>query len=146
MDETDSMAEIKNEKISKLPVHRCVRVANLRKHGYASLREWLEQSDRNLYVGRSGRIFIDKQIFHYPGRLYPGLKWKNPFKVGKDYHSLSHSIELYKQHLVDSGMLKEVGELAQYKELGCFCPEHAPCHAKVLIEALAHSIAVKNRL
>lgn len=60
----------------------CVKVSNLRKIGYFSLREWIAD-DKNLYVGRRGRLWItenngDKNIFHYPES-----KWANPFKVTK---------------------------------------------------------------
>ena len=43
----------------------CIKVSNLRKEGYSNLRDWLKY-ENNIYVGRHGRIFIDKVIFHYP--------------------------------------------------------------------------------
>ena len=115
------------------PKHRCVRVANLRRHGYSSLREWIS-TPGNLYVGRHGRIFINGKIFHYPGRKdYQGLKWRNPFKVGAKHHSLNESLKLYEAHLRDSGLIDKLGELSKYKELGCFCTEGTPCHAALLV-------------
>src|SRR5438445_3109506 len=61
----------------------CVKVENLRKHGYQSLEECLKDSN-NVYVGRAGRIWITemidgqktRRIFHYPGS-----KYGNPYKI-----------------------------------------------------------------
>lgn len=47
-----------------------VKVANLRKYGYHSLEEWL-QDENHVYIGRHN---------HYvPGAV--ASKWANPFKV-----------------------------------------------------------------
>ena len=40
-----------------------------------NLRKWIENPN-NVYVGRRGRIFIDKEIFHYKESPFA-----NPFKV-----------------------------------------------------------------
>ena len=113
-----------------------VKVAHLRKkYGKdVDLRKWLENSN-NIYVGRRGRIFIDGEIFHYPES-----QWANPYKV-KDY-SLDESLQLYRQHLKDEGLLDKLNEL-KGKCLGCFCDTASTtdihkidCHTKVLYEEI----------
>lgn len=104
----------------------CIKVANLRKLGYESLREWLDDPD-NIYVGRGGRIFIDKKIFHYPGS-----KWANPYKL-TDF-SREQCILMFAEHLCSSGLLKDVKEL-RGMNLGCFCDEgEMMCHGQVLAD------------
>lgn len=116
-----------------------VKIEHLRKkYGPAmDLRRWLTDQ-RNVYVGRSGRLFIDKEIFHYQDS-----KWKNPYKVGTKpgQYSLNDSLNLYWQHLNSSGLINQIGEL-EGKVLGCFCDtasttgENAiDCHTKVLTYA-----------
>lgn len=108
---------------------QCVKVASLRKVGYESLKEWLGDPN-NVYVGRRGRIFIDKVIFHYPGSAYA-----NPFPLSN--HTLEESLELYKTHLEESGL--DPSKL-RGKVLGCFCaqerfPDGSPkCHAQILAD------------
>tara|TARA_B100000902_G_scaffold397342_1_gene460807 strand:- start:1086 stop:1478 length:393 start_codon:yes stop_codon:yes gene_type:complete len=118
----------------------CIKVANLRKQGYDNLREWLKNSN-NVYVGRHGRIFIDKIIFHYPAS-----KWQNPYKL-KEY-TLKDSLSLYVLYLFDSGLIYQLKEL-KGKTLGCFCDHQKDkngvptCHAQVLadlIEKCSHII------
>jgi hypothetical protein len=58
------------------PIHRCVKVANLRKHGYDSFKEWLD-TPKNLYIGRSGRILT--RLFS----IILGLNGKIRIKLGK---------------------------------------------------------------
>ena len=119
--------------------HVSVKISNLRTLGFDNLREWLEK-DKNIYVGRSGRIFIKekdntKSIFHYKGS-----KWKNPYKKGDDINSC---LELYRKHIHDSGLINDIHELYVYN-LGCFCLPESPCHAKILA-GLAND-AVSNHL
>jgi hypothetical protein len=110
--------------------HVCVKKANLNKIGYENLREWLA-GDCNIYVGRGGRIFIkengEMKVFHYKSS-----KWGNPFKVDKDM-PVEKALRLYKVHLEKSGLVEQISELRGYN-LGCFCEENAPCHAKILAE------------
>jgi hypothetical protein len=94
------------------------------------LEKWLAMDD-NVYVGRAGRIFIGagktKKRF-----AYQQSKWANPYPVG-DKWSLDESIDLYRKHLVSTGLVNEVGELRGLC-LGCFCDQAAgkKCHAKEL--------------
>ena len=110
----------------------CIKVKELRKHGYADLEEWMGR-EGNEYVGRRGRIWItdpetkEKRMFHYKAS-----KWANPFKVGKQY-TLQESLFLYEEHLAQSGLIVDVEEL-KGKCLGCFCEQgdEEKCHAQVL--------------
>ena len=105
----------------------CIKVKNLRKLGYANLREWMED-ENNLYVGRHGRIFIEGKIFHYTGS-----KWGNPFK-SKDFESIDECLMKYEDHVYESGLIDDIYEL-EGKKLGCFC-ETESCHASVLCRIL----------
>lgn len=106
-------------------MHVSVKVKNLRKLGYANLREWL-QDDNNVYVGRGGRLFIDGKVFYYPGSI-----WANPYRLSE--YSLEESLRKYKAYLHRSPLLGRISEL-QGKNLGCFCEQDSECHAKVLAE------------
>ena len=111
----------------------CIKVANLRKEGFSDLREWMKDPN-NIYVGRHGRIFIDKVIFHYPAS-----KWQNPFKL-KDY-SLKDSLSLYTLYLLNTGLIYDLQEV-KGKNLGCFCDHQKDkngvptCHAQVLADLI----------
>ena len=117
----------------------CVKVNNLRKLGYESLKEWIAD-EKNLYVGRRGRIFITsesdfpfgkKEIFHYKGS-----RWQNPYKVtGKLAKAVEDSLRLYKKHLKESGLIEEISEL-EGLNLGCFCNDSDLCHAQLLVDLL----------
>lgn len=92
---------------------------------YDNFREWLANKD-NLYIGRSGRIFINKKIFHYKGS-----KWANPFSVKK--YGRGVSLEKYKEYIKNNKeLLDSLHELAG-KNIGCWC-HPKPCHGAVLVE------------
>lgn len=112
----------------------CVKVAELRKKyedNSITLKSWLENKD-NMYVGRHGRIFIDKEIF-----VYKASKWANPFTV-KD-HGLNKCLELYKTFILDKikadKELYNIEELRN-KSLGCWCQLKDKCHVDILLELL----------
>jgi exodeoxyribonuclease-3 len=117
----------------------CIKVSKLRKEGYENFKEWLID-DNNVYVGRTGRIFINKEIFHFTGS-----KWCNPYKVSENHYSLDESIGLYKQHLITSGLIDNVEEL-RGKKLGCFCDQKQICHAQVLVDILEKEKKEDNTL
>jgi hypothetical protein len=114
--------------------HVCVKKANLNRIGYENLREWMEDK-RNLYVGRSGRIGLKEADGRVIMFAYPGSKWGNPFVV-TDRIPVEEALRLYEKYLVESGLVEHLSELegpgSQGLNLGCFCDESAPCHAKVL--------------
>jgi hypothetical protein len=111
----------------------CVKVGNLRnvyKNKDISLREWLSD-ENNIYVGRSGRIFINKEIFHYKGS-----KWANPYTL-KEY-KIDECLKLYKAYIEskikNDPDLYNLNELAN-KKLGCWC-DKTECHIDILIEII----------
>ncbi len=113
-------------KISEIPTTQCIKVDQLRKkYGRdIDLEKWLK-IENNLYTGRHGRIFINKEIFHYPAS-----KWANPYKISE--YSLAESLRLYEEH-IRSNLLNSLSELSG-KTLGCFCDQANPCHAQVLVK------------
>ena len=58
-------------------------------------------------------------------------KWGNPFKIGTD-GTRTEVIKLYRKHVIDSGLINDIGDLRD-KKLGCFCKPKA-CHGDVLVE------------
>lgn len=119
--------------------HVSVRTDNIRPD-YEDFRDWSAE-EGNLYVGRGMRIFVwdgeyldngKKKMVYY---RIPESKWGNPYKVGKGKgkYSLEKSLDLYREHLVESGLIDDIDEL-QGMNLGCYCKPGDPCHAKVLAE------------
>jgi hypothetical protein len=116
---------------------QCLKVESLRKETKdktMTLEKWISDP-KNVYVGRKGRIFIgsgeEKKIFHYKSS-----KFANPYKVGKKEgeYTIEKAIKLYKTHLSDSGLVEVAKKELKGKNLGCFCDQKGPCHAKVLAE------------
>lgn len=114
----------------------CVKVGSLRPT-YQSFEEWLADPN-NVYVGRSGRIFITDvkgepaRIFHYKGSFF-----ENPFTI-KEY-GLHDCLRLYRERLQTGTRNVEVYEELRKlkgKNLGCFCDPGEPCHADIIIEAI----------
>jgi hypothetical protein len=86
--------------------------------------------EKNLYVGRRGRIFITtddgKEIFHYSGS-----EFGNPYKVSNS-QTLDQILDLYRIHIENNvNLAKLLG-----KNLGCFCNLEDRCHLDVLIDLL----------
>ena len=109
-----------------------VRVKCIRPKGYNDLKEWMLDS-KNIYIGRSGIVFIDKQS--YPKQNSP---FYNPFKINKDT-TREQAINKYRTYIVDKlekdPKLLELLILMKGKNLGCWChPE--PCHGDVLLELI----------
>ena len=128
-----------------LPKGVSVKVKFLRPRGYDNLREWM--SNDRILVTRHGRIFIDKEIFHYPASC-----WANPYKVGTktDQYSLEESLKKYEDYLryllEDSenyeDYLHEFLTLQYAKEIGCFCDEGQPCHRNIILKLLKEKLNV----
>ena len=58
-------------------------------------------------------------------------KWGNPFVIGKD-GSREDVVDLYKEYIMKSPLLNDIGELKD-KTLGCWCKPKS-CHGDVLKE------------
>lgn len=107
-----------------------VKVQYIRKNGYINLKEWMND-EINVYIGRSGVVFIDKQ--RYPKESSP---FCNPYKIGKD-GDRNNVIKLYKKYIIEkiesSNEFKKKIISLKGKILGCWChPE--PCHGDILLE------------
>lgn len=120
---------------NQLPKRQCVAVAELRKHGYTDLNQWIN-TPGNVLATRRGRIFIDKVIFHYPES-----EWANPFKVEFEDQRLIvlHQYEVYLRQLLETSrerspeILNRFRALKNAKEIGCFCKPNERCHVEVIL-------------
>lgn len=108
-----------------------VKVANIRPK-YNNLKEWIDDTEKNTYIGRAGIVFID-------GERYPKVSsiWANPFKIGK--YSREECLIKYESYITDkinndNNLLNELLQL-KGKQLGCWChPEQ--CHGDILIKLI----------
>jgi hypothetical protein len=72
----------------------------------------------------------------YVGR--PG-KWGNPIKAGRDVETRAEAVAAFRRYLPaamkkdGSALISDLGEL-RGRDLMCWCPIGAPCHADVLLE------------
>jgi len=103
-----------------------IRVAELRNGSagsrmYNSLQEWLDADPNHMYIGRD-------MTFYVPGAEQS--KWHNPYSTRA--WALKNSLEMYKEHIKDSGLKKDLKEL-KGKTLGCWC-KPGRCHGDVLVE------------
>ena len=113
-----------------------IKVANLRKiDPDLNLEKWLEDPN-NVYVGRHGRIFIDKVIFHYKKSI-----WSNDYTV-KD-HGLERCLELYRRDISEKILkyphIYDLKSLVN-KNLGCFCSMDSACHVDILLEFIRNLV------
>ena len=74
----------------------------------------------------------------YVGR---GTRWGNPFRVGKtQMHDIRDAtaqecVDLYREWVTaPQGMVAEIREHLRGRDLACWCPLDAPCHADVLLD------------
>jgi hypothetical protein len=99
---------------------------------YDNLREWLSFKE-NVYIGRRGRIFINKEIFTYKGSI-----WENPFTVGKD-GTIDEVRDKYYQYITNKIHTENLyNELLELKGnvLGCWCCPNK-CHGDVILYLLS---------
>ena len=115
-----------------LPKLRDVHVKNLRTNNYESLKEWIS-NPKHLYIGRRN-IFVEGAN---------QSKYHNPFPVKK--YGIEESIKSYYQLWKD----KDVKELLEYEEIGCWCMDYegvptsineCKCHGQVLLFILSNQI------
>ncbi|KAL5010202.1 hypothetical protein ScPMuIL_012507 [Solemya velum] len=96
-----------------------LKVHSLRKLGYDSLEEWLENPD-HVYIGRYNPYVKGANE----------SKWANPFTVRR-CPDMDRRIELYEDHVLrDKDLVGSLHEL-KGKTLGCWCAPK-PCHGHVL--------------
>lgn len=109
-----------------------VGIANLKKLGYKSLEEWLNDPN-NVYIGRD---------MSYRIKGANKSKWANPFSAQTYGRVLA--LQKYREYLLENDkLMSELTEL-KGKTLGCWCrtvkdnvsPEEI-CHGDILVELLA---------
>ena len=124
-----------NDQTPLPPRSCCIKISELRKRGYGSLREWIDAADpsgSHLYVGRFTK-FVDGAA---------DSKWKNPFPVRR--FGLDTSLDMFVRHVCDN-LWQDLEELSG-KELGCWCLPGSPCHAGVLCDLFKERVlSVENR-
>lgn len=107
-----------------------VHKKSLKDQGHASLEAWLASDTDHIYIGR--------RMFNVKGA--ERSKWANPFCVKK--HGLDECIRLYREHLRDSGLVRDLHEL-EGKTLGCWCVNDdcktlkegdIRCHGQLLVQ------------
>lgn len=114
-----------------------VKVSYIRPH-FRNLRDWMNDPD-NVYIGRSGVVFIDGKRFPQGSSL-----WANPFKIGRDGNRKA-VLDKYRVYINDRlesepGLKQELKKL-EGKTLGCWCVENendpeVVCHGQILAELL----------
>ena len=79
----------------------------------------------------------------YIGRGHRALglgrsKWANPFKVCK-HLSRAEALARFERYLLDSGLVKEIGELKR-KVILCHCRLDEACHGDVLVDWVGRGV------
>jgi hypothetical protein len=106
---------------------------------YENLEQWMNDPD-NIYIGRRGIVFINKERFPKKDSLFA-----NPFKVDKkDNTSRETVISQYKKYIIhriiNEPLFKEEFFKLKGKNLGCWCKDPSnpdiACHGDVLLHLL----------
>lgn len=99
---------------------------------YQDLREWMKD-DNNIYIGRSGIVFIDGERF--PKK---SSNFANPYKIGVD-GTRDEVLTKYKKYIIKR--LKNEPQLSEEllkldgKNLGCWCAPES-CHGDILLKLI----------
>lgn len=99
-----------------------IKKSELKKIGYDSLVEWLEDPD-HIYIGRNMSFYVNGAF---------ASKWQNPYTLKK--YTIEESLKLYEKHVKESGLINDIFEL-NGKVLGCWCKPDK-CHGDVLQKIL----------
>ncbi len=99
---------------------------------YNNLEEWMND-ENNVYIGRKGIVFIDKQRYPKQSSIF-----SNPYIIDKDGTRQEILIK-YKEFIEDKlkndeNFLNEL-LLLKNKNLGCWCHPYA-CHGDILLELI----------
>lgn len=99
---------------------------------YKNLKEWI-QDPENVYIGRSGIVFIDNERYPKDTSVFC-----NPFKINKNT-TRDQVISTYREYIIDkidhNLEIKEQLMKMKNKNLGCWCYPEA-CHGNVLLELI----------
>eukprot|EP00727_Mastigamoeba_balamuthi_P003014 m51a1_g1271 hypothetical protein (178) ;mRNA; r:97078-97611 len=111
-----------------------VKVAELRKSGYPTLRSWLADTERNVYIGRK---------VHRVADTYDS-KWGNPYRVTGGEAGRRDAVEKYRTYLRSNAELMAALPELRGKNLGCWC-KPLRCHGEVLVEELTRVLAEQQQ-
>ena len=115
----------------KMSVVINVKVAYIRPT-YKNLKEWIDDSSKNIYIGRKGIVFIDNKRFPKDDSL-----WANPYKISETTSRedvLRDYEEYIREKIKKENLISELLKL-KYKNLGCWCKPEA-CHGDVLLKLI----------
>lgn len=134
-------SETESSNYPDLPIVCNVKVSFIRPN-YQNLKEWMEDSQRNVYIGRQGVIFIN-------GRRFPSQpsKWANPYKLNKDGNRTQVCERFYeemKEKLKNNPQLVDELKELKGKCIGCWCVENPTssdkppivCHGQMIIRLM----------
>lgn len=100
---------------------------------YKNLSDWVADSEKNVYIGRGGVVFVDGKRF--PPR---NSEWCNPFRLNGS--TREKVIRDYEEHLrarlaQEESLAERLVRELKGKRLGCWCKPEA-CHGDVLIKLI----------
>ena len=118
----NSVPKIKNVKVAYIRTDLLVPHQNL--------KEWCED-ENNVYIGRSGIVFVD--VGGGKKERYPkhNSKFFNPYRVNKSC-SRNQAVRKYNENVLLKFSDNEILGLA-YKNIGCWCHPEL-CHGDAIIE------------
>ncbi len=122
--------KVDEENKGGVPIEALPKVVNVKvtfiRPEYDNLREWLAD-ENNLYIGRHGRVFIDKvEVFPYDSS-----KWRNPFSAKK--YGREMCIQKFEEYIRSTPDLMDSLHELSGKNLGCWCKPES-CHGDVLVK------------
>lgn len=111
-----------------------VKVKHIRPDGYSDLKHWCESNENNVYIGRSGVVFVKTPDGNKERFPKISSKWANPFKISANGYTRESSLEAYEKYIckkiIEEPHKYNLSEL-KGKTLGCWCKPEA-CHGDIL--------------
>lgn len=131
MESTLQIHESNTQQLQQATTVDNLHVKYLRRKNIDNLREWLAVPN-NIYVGRAGRVYINKVVF-----TYQQSTWANPYNLKT--LTREESLARYEEHIrnmINKDPNKKEELLAlRGKNLGCWCKPES-CHADVLVKLI----------
>ncbi|ORY43441.1 hypothetical protein BCR33DRAFT_766630 [Rhizoclosmatium globosum] len=137
---SNSTRVIQPSRSVQLPKGVCLKITHLRPR-YNHLKHWYE-TPGNVIATRAGRINYVDETGVSKAFVYDASPWANPFKLSE--YSLEECLSRFQSHLhrklQDPDTLNEFLELANAKEIGCFCLPENGCHRNVILKTLKEKL------
>ncbi|KAF9158835.1 hypothetical protein DFQ26_007194 [Actinomortierella ambigua] len=110
-----------------------VKVAHIRP-AYANLKAWMNDTNKNMYIGRKGVVFVDGARFPKEDSV-----WANPFKITSNC-TREEAVARYEAYIKGRLASGEVNlDSLVGKRLGCWCSPEL-CHGHVLVNLVAEHV------